>query len=57
MTPDFLNIWDDGGWNSYKAANVPLHTRRYYKVRSIVRVAFWAPITYLTFVGILVVFA
>lgn len=56
MSPDFLAIWDDSYWNSYKAYNIPLHTRRYYKVRSIVRVAIWVPLTYLTFVGVLAVF-
>jgi hypothetical protein len=57
MSPDFIDIWDDTYWSIYKAYNVPLHTRAYYRVRSIVRVAFWVPVTYLTVVGALTVFA
>lgn len=56
MTPDMVDIWLTHYWNIYKAYNTPLHSRTYYKVRSIVRVAIWVPITYLTFVGVLVVF-
>jgi hypothetical protein len=56
MTPDFLEIWDDIYWGIYRAYNTPLHSRAYYKVRSIVRVLVWVPVAYLTFAGALAVF-
>jgi hypothetical protein len=56
MTPDVVDIWSTHYWNMYKAYNIPLHTRTYYKVRSIVRLVVWAPFVYITFVGVLVVF-
>jgi hypothetical protein len=56
MSPDVVDIWSTRYWNTYKAYNIPLHTRTYYKVRSIVRLVVWAPFVYLTFVGVLVVF-
>jgi hypothetical protein len=42
MNPTFLEIWAYDGWATRK------HARNYYKFRSVCRMAFWIPTTYLT---------
>lgn len=49
MNPTFLQIWRDKDWFDffYSRAVIeqyPIHTREYYKFRSVVRMAVWIPI-------------
>ena len=51
--PDFEEIWDADKWTSYRLHCRPNHARRYYQIRSLVRMAVWIPIAYFDLIGIL----
>lgn len=46
MSPSFLEIWLSKNWGicEYHPQLQWNHSRRYYRVRSLVRMAFWFPI-------------
>ena len=48
MSPTFLEIWTSEGWMEYFYRHAPAKTREFYKFRSVCRMAFWIPLTYLT---------
>lgn len=41
--PTFIEIWNDYDWFNYYQDFAPVHTREYYKFRSVVRMALWIP--------------
>lgn len=55
MHPTFEQIWsvDAVTWTGHRTANHWKHPRRYYKVRSAVRMAFWIPICAFNVIAIL----
>jgi hypothetical protein len=50
MSPTFLEIWTNNAWRDYFTRHEYriLHRREYYKFRSVCRMVFWIPLTYLT---------
>ena len=46
--PTFIEIWNDFDWFKYWEQFQPMRTREYYKLRSVVRMAFWIPVTVAT---------
>lgn len=48
MNPTFIEIWSTENWMNYFLRVNPKHRREYYKFRSVCRMAFWIPVTYLT---------
>lgn len=44
-SPVLSEIWNDNEWQTF--APRAQHTRRYYKMRSILRMTFWVPATLL----------
>lgn len=48
-SPMFLEIWIDNDWFNYFIGNSPTRTREYYKVRSVIRMAIWIPLSMIMF--------
>lgn len=46
MNPTFLQIWDSENWLEYVWESNAKKSRRYYQIRSVVRMALWVPFFY-----------